>query len=731
MDSDTDELLPVFILEIQEHLDHYDGVLLRLEQDPGAQSALQELFRILHTLKGGASLFGFSRLSRLVHQGETVASDLRDGRLTPHPGVLRLLFELGDTVRAALNVIQQTGQEPSQDYTSLSLELASVQAQAPVAPGGNGKQTPPVLSDALETPAAEPPRDETPAPEPLASEPPARSAPETATSGQALAESLLSVDVQLLNRLLDRSSELMILRHAFFQMQPYLRGDQQRVFQLSCLRYQALASELQDVLMQVRMQPIGLLWKNYPRLLRELSQYSGKQVVLETSGESTELDKSVLEAIRDPLIHLIRNAVDHGIESAPERDTARKPRHGTLRLSAYQDEGHIFVELSDDGQGLQHAVIRQRAVERGLISAAQAAELEEGALLRLIFQPGFSTASVVSEISGRGVGLDIVQTNLERVGGQVQIFSSPGQGTTFRLRLPLTLGVISGLILCQREQFYILPQHAVKEILLAPHFELNQVGGASYGRWRGQTLPYRRFDALTGSGGSQPLPYVVVIQGSRPFALGIEQVDDLREVMLKPLSNHWEGFPLLSGATVLGEGHLALVLSVRALEEQICREVLPDRLAPVETAEDIPDLSPDALLLFRGQDKSLLALPLSEVEQLDEVPAHHLQHTPQQLLLQRGDSLLPVYDIAARLRGETRVAPLREASQLILCRREGQRLGLLAAEILDIVDGQLLAQGPAQRPGTSHSVQVPEGVAEVLNTGAFWAEAAGLGVYRP
>ncbi len=782
-DADANELLPIFILEIQEHLESYDDTLLRLESEPGDARVLAELFRILHTIKGGCSLFGFNRLSRLVHHAENLAAALRSGQLNVTPDVLSALFASGDTLRHRLIQIQETGKEPAQDDTALAdrLEALLTTPQTAVVLASEVKEHKPVEAPAYQTTE---PKSETTAlaaklpPDPAAGngQPKNQAAIQTAieegesaselkTASQAHAfavsvtaqnpndaafipnqsnqsnqgsvseilpdappgddtlarrnEGLLHVDVQLLNRLLDRSSELLLLRHAFFRATPGTGEMSARDYQQLCQRYQGLALELQESLLQVRMQPIGQLWKTYPRLIRDLGQRTGKQLQLVTVGEETELDKAILEAIRDPLVHLLRNAVDHGFETPDARQALGKPAQGSLRLSAYQDEGSIFVSLEDDGRGLDYEAIKSRGIERGLITAERAAQSSEEDFIQLLFEPGFSTATKVTDLSGRGVGMDVVRTNLAQIGGSIDVFSQSGVGTRFTMRLPLTLTLLPALLLKQGGQQLALPQHHLKEILTRSQLEELSLGERPFCRWRGQTLPLGFLGELMGSGATES-NFIVVLQGKRRFALAIEDVTEIQEVAVKPLSSHWENYPLLAGASLLGSGQLTVVLSLSALEAKICREDADARTQTLPLPLDVLDAS-SALLLCEALGGGQLALPLTEVEALDDLKPEQLLNLPGSEIVSRRGEIVPVLDIGAALAGRPPQRQIDKACSLVICERDGRRLGLLVAQVIDIVADQVQAEGPALRGGISRTALLAEGPVEVLEPSYVWS----------
>ncbi|PKL78730.1 MAG: hypothetical protein CVV27_02885 [Candidatus Melainabacteria bacterium HGW-Melainabacteria-1] len=699
MDTDYADLMPVFLHEMQEHLARYEQVLLEFEHAP-ADTALQELFRILHTLKGSCSLFGFKRLSQLIHRAENLVSGLRSGKLSPSESRLSVLFAFGDTLRQRLDQIQSSGKEPEADDSEL---IHRLEAGLEVAE--------PSRTESIEEPGLT----GTSADETLAGT--------YKTESKALGESLLQVDVPRLNRLLDRSAELLLLRHAFFDAITALDPARRRDYQLLCLRYQALALELQDSLLQVRMQPIAQLWKSYPRLVRELKLSTGKQFRLVSEGEETELDKTLIEAIRDPLLHVLRNAVDHGLELPHQRRQAGKTEQGTIQLKASQDDGAILIEISDDGRGIDWDVIMARARKLGYLGPDQEASQDE--LIGFLLRPGFSTSTQVTELSGRGVGLDVVATNLAQIGGRLDVESLAGQGTCFRLRLPLTLSMLPVLLLRQQGQLLAIPQQDIKEILTFQTLERLSLGGQMACRWRNQTLPLGQLGSLMSSSGSRVIQtdqangFLIVLQGSQRFALAVEEVLEIRELAIKPLSSHWEAYPLLAGASVLGSGEMALLLSLTALEARICSaESAAESLLTVAAQEAEEPLELASLLLFKDRCDALLALPLPEIAALEQITLSQRLATPAGEVLSHQGELLPLVDVASVLAGENSPG---DANWLVICERAGRRIGLLAAEVLDIVPDDASASGPALRAGILGTLALPAGTVERLDPEFIWS----------
>lgn len=695
MNSDTEALLPVFIEEMQAHLERLDELLLRAEkseQERQQPALLQEIFRILHTLKGGYTLFGFRQLSGVIHEAENLANQLRTQTRPFSDAEIDAFLQLSQWLQKQFDSLQN--ETPAEVPASLREALSA--PPQPAAP-----------RDPVQPPQARP-----------------TEKPQALTAEAPRSESSLQVPVSLLNRLMDRSAELMALRHSFFEITALLPQHMQHRFQQACLRYQLLAQEVHDSLLHVRMQPVEQLWRHYPRMLRDLAQKTGKQVHLETEGSQTEVDKAVLEHLRDPLIHLLRNALDHGIELPAERSRQGKPPQGRIRLKAWYEQGMMLIMLEDDGQGLNQQKILARARDQGLLPETEAQEPDQRSLFQLIFQPGFSTAASVSDISGRGVGLDIVKTHLDQINGQIEVYSSPGQGSRFVLRVPLTLSLISALLIREHGQICLIPQHHILDILALPEAPLQRLGDRHYCRWRGQNLPMLSLEPLFGMPPEAPA-FVLILQGQSPFALQVTELEAIQDITLKPLSSHWQEQGLLSGASLLGSGELALVLSVMGLEQALPHAdmIIPQRQA-------VPALAPAAsvpvpeILLFKGINGQQMGLEAAELFRLEALQSEAVQWMGERAFVAWQGQLLPLVEPSRYLQQGDILWPADSLSEndytLLVCQHQGRFMGLMAREILDFLPLSSLLKGPPIHPGSLASLSHLGSISAWLNLSLLW-----------
>jgi two-component system chemotaxis sensor kinase CheA len=720
--SDNREFIEEFLVESSENLDQLDRDLIALEERPNDSQRVASIFRAVHTIKGNSGFFGFSKLGALAHSGEHLLGRLRDGKLTLDDRVAGSLYSMVDAVRAILRSIEQTGGEGDQDYRELSRTLAAVaaeeQAGQPATPGPVAAAAP------VAVPAAEPviPPAATPAP---AAAPPAPPSAEPT----AAAESTVRVDVGLLASILDLVGELVLARNQLRSI-----DSEDPAVQAVSHRITAVTSALQEVAVKTRMQPIEHVFSKFPRTVRDLAVACGKEVQFVVDGADTELDRTLVESIRDPLTHLIRNAVDHGIEPPDVRVARGKPRAGRLALRAFNESGQVTIEVSDDGGGIAVEAVREKAVARGLIDATAGATLSDERILQFIFEPGFSTAKQVTSVSGRGVGMDVVRTNIEAIGGTVDIHSRAGAGTTVRVRVPLTLAIIPALVFrCGGERFAI-PQAAVSELVpLRPDRSGPRIEGladAPVMRVRGRLVPVvflDRFLGLRAETACRTQGTVVLVQvDDREFGLVVDGMQaggaasrDLLEavslstVVVKPIGGLLAQLGLYSGATVLGDGGVVLILDLRGILEAAALPPI-DRgaTAAADAAGDEADRG-DRYLVCTTRAGRRIAVPLAQVVRLEHYAAADLEPLGSRLVVRRGDMFTPVIDADTFLGGGPCGAGERVRLVVIDDHRSG--LGLAVGGILDVVAAESDLQPELAAPGIAGSLALGGLATEVLD----------------
>ncbi|HTF88607.1 MAG TPA: chemotaxis protein CheA [Planctomycetota bacterium] len=662
-----DDLVNDFLVESHENLERLDRAFLTLEQDPTAAEVLADVFRTIHTIKGTCGFLGFKKLERLSHGGESLLARVRDGERSFDAQISQALFELVDAVRAILAAVESTGAEGDASYDGLIEELLALCADESAAP-------------ALAQAAPASPKDPAPVESP------------TQAPASARSESRVRVDVETLDQLMNLVGELVLSRN---QIRLHAETSVHAGLRSSSLRLAQLTSELQEGVMRTRMQPIGNVWSQVPRLVRDLCAKIDKRIRFEASGADTPIDRSILEMLRDPLMHMVRNSIDHGIETPSRRVESGKPAEGWLRVRAWASGGRVRLAIEDDGAGIDPVRIRQKALERGVIDAAQAAVMSDTEAVGLIFRPGFSTAEKLSNISGRGVGMDVVKTNIERLGGSVTIASRPGSGTRIDLSIPLTLAILTVVMVESGGVCFALPQTSVHELArVPPRGEPGapiSVQGARVLPLRGALLPLLSLRELLGLDphaidGEQ---HVVVLESDgRRFGLVVDALRDIQEIVVRPLGPALARVRVYSGAAILGDGRVALILDSSALAER----------GKVLHTQEIAGQGEHALekshvrrqlLLLDGGDAGQIAIELAQVLRLEEVPRERIERSFGHPVLRWRDEILPLGFLEVCLGA----APARETERrlgggtrfpVVVCDVGGRRFGLIAQRILDV-----------------------------------------------
>jgi two-component system chemotaxis sensor kinase CheA len=769
--SDSD-IVKDFLVESYENLDRLDRDLVGLEKNPKDKEALAGVFRTIHTIKGTCGFLGFSKLEKVAHVGENLLAHLRDGQLTLNPEITTALLGMVDAVRQMLKEIESTGRDGEVDYPELRETLTQLLSpQAAAAKTAAGKleaalhaAAPPMslgailMQQAGVTPeeillAVKKQREGDPRlmGDILVEQHAVRPADvadalqiQRTSRGQAAAsDSTIRVDVGLLDKLMTLVGELVLARNQLLQVS---NSVEDAGLQAVSQRMNLIATELQEEVMKTRMQPIGNIWGQFPRTVRDVALGCGKQVNIEMEGKETELDKTIIEAIKDPLTHLVRNSVDHGIELPEDRVKAGKDPTGRLILRAFHEGGRVNIEISDDGAGLNVERLRQKAVERGVITAEQAARLTEGQVFNLIFLPGFSTAQKVTNVSGRGVGMDVVKTNVEKIGGTVDVQSTAGRGTTVRVKIPLTLAIIPALVVTCDGDRYAIPQVSLLELVRLEADQvrtgIEMVHGVPVHRLRGRLLPLvylsRELRLREGSGQagkSDEAVNIVVLQADdRQFGLVVDTINDTEEIVVKPLRKQLKTVKTFAGSSVMGDGKVALILDVLGLAQRagVVTETRDRALAKKGT--EALDKSPQqqTFLLFAGPGDARMAIPLDALARLEEFPVEQVEMSGSQWVTQYRGQILPLIRLNVvmekrrhKLQGlQGAPAPGSGPLQVLVLNQDGHAVGLVVERILDIVEDRADVKSAATRPSVLYSVLIGDRVTELLDVPAILKSAA-------
>ncbi|HET9420227.1 MAG TPA: chemotaxis protein CheA [Nocardioides sp.] len=714
MDDDA-EIVAEFLVESHENLDQLDRDLVALEQDPTSRDLLSSVFRAIHTIKGTSGFLAFGRLEQLTHVGENLLARLRDGQLQLDSELAGTLLRLVDTVRDLLASIERTGTD-----TDPAVSAEAVAAELERALSGPPADAVPAEIEAAEAaPVAD---------EPVAAEPEPEPAPETPDEAGApsIVDATVRVDVELLDSLVQMVGELVLTRNQILQ-----RCDDSADVELvrASQRLDLVASELQEGVMRTRMQPIGQVWSKMPRVVRDLAHQLGREVDLRMEGHDTELDRSLLEALKGPLTHLVRNALDHGIEPPEERAAAGKPPAGSLCLRAYHESGQVVVEIADDGRGMDPVRIGEIALARGVVTPETLRRMEPRELLDLVFRPGFSTAATITNVSGRGVGMDVVRTNIDRIGGSVDLVSSPGAGTTVRVRIPLTLAIIPALVVGERGERYAIPQANLVELVRLDGDDLAQdleiVAGAPVLRLRGRLLPLVHLGEALGRPRTEDgaITVVVVQADESRFGLCVSEVHDTQEIVVKPIGRQLRGLPMYAGATIMGDGRVALILDVAGLAPPPSAVVAEEAAGTAQAATDTV-----SLLVLESMPGHRAALPLGSVSRLEEFPASAIERTGRTEVVQYRDGILPLLRLGTLVGLDESVVPREPDARVSVVVHDGPYglVGIVIEKVLDVVEQQCVPTDVGRRAGVLGSAVVQGRVTELIDLDAVVGNLAVL-----
>lgn len=730
-----DELLQEFLTETGENLDTVDRELVRFEQDPNNRDILRNIFRLVHTVKGTCGFIGLPRLEALTHAAELVIGQFRDGA-TVKPSAVTAILETIDRIKDILAELAEKGQEPEGNDETLIGELFALAEHAK----GELKLNPPA-DPSLDPVAAYLARHGQAAPVASSAEdiifrsapgpqrgPDGRiegteiAAPAEETHGPARSSNpgpaTLRVNVDTIEDLMTMVSELVLTRNQLLEVS---RRQEDAGLKAPLQRLSLITAELQDGVMKTRMQPIGNAWSKLPRIVRDLSAELGKRIELITEGAETELDRQILDLIKDPLIHMVRNCADHAIELPADRREAGKPEHGTIRLAAYHEGGSVTISIADDGRGLNIERIRGKAIAKGLATEAELERLSDGQIGRFIFHPGFSTADNVTAVSGRGVGMDVVKANVDSIGGTVDVASRPGLGTTITIKIPLTLAIISALIVVAGEDRYAIPQIAVRELVRAKAGDDNrieEINGAPVLRLRGRLLPIVSLPGLMASNGEEHAGrtdgegFIVVTQiGERQFGILVDSVFHTEEIVVKPMSSKLRHIHLFSGNTILGDGTVVLIVDPNGVARLVGAAISEDvEQEPREAAAQVHRGERTTMLVFRAGTGTLQALPLSLVTRLEEIEAGEFQRSGSRTLLHYRGRLVPVTPVADTQLRDKGIQPL------VIVSNGDLTVALAVEAIVDIVEDTFeLEMAAAEERGIIGSAMIRGRATDVLD----------------
>lgn len=797
-----DDLLREFITETNESLDVVDVELVKFEQEPNNATILDNIFRLVHTIKGTCGFLGLPRLEGIAHAAETLMGKFRDGAPVTQEAVSLILTSI-DQIKDILGELEAAGgEEPEGDDSELIGHLEVMSAKADAAMAGGGDEAPAeeaandeasdveAAADAeandsedesdaeadqtlerplrpgevsldelerafreteIEVEVAEAPAPEAeevveeveePAPAPAAvkAEPKAPAAKkkteeksEKKAAGGGVSNQSIRVAVDTLEHLMTMVSELVLTRNQLLEI---VRRHEDSEFKVPLQRLSNVTAELQEGVMATRMQPIGNAWQKLPRIVRDLSQELEKPIDLEMIGADTELDRQVLEMIKDPLTHMVRNSADHGLELPEERRAAGKPEKGVITLAAYHEGGHIIIEVRDDGKGIDVDRVKEKILERGLATESEIEKMTDSQIHKFIFHAGFSTAASVTSVSGRGVGMDVVRNNIELIGGTVDLRSATGKGSSFIIKIPLTLAIVSTLIVEASGDRFAIPQLSVVELVRVQtnsEHRIERIKDTPVLRLRNKLLPLVHLSQLLGIYEGEDVDkaidadngFIVVMQvGSQTFGVVVDGVFHTEEIVVKPMSTMLRNLDMFSGNTILGDGSVIMIIDPNGIASAMASHASS---AVAETEEDeqedlarkaISGQSSISLLLFRAGAPEPKAVPLSLVTRLEEFEVSKIERSNGRDLVQYRGALMPLVYV-----NDGDCHKTEGTQPMLVFSDAGRSMGLVVDEIVDIVEDRMNIEVGSERPGILGSAVVKERATEIIDLGYYLPQA--------
>ncbi|WP_420966126.1 hybrid sensor histidine kinase/response regulator [Bradyrhizobium sp. B120] len=763
-----DDLLREFLTESSESLDTVDNQLVQFEQDPNNAKILDNIFRLVHTIKGTCGFLGLPRLEALAHAGETLMGKFRDGMPVKAEAVTLILSSI-DRIKEILGGLEATEAEPEGNDRDLIdqleamvergmaamvageaaaeedvpvVESPSVQAamtegtlvvqtlERPLRPGEVSldelerafRETEIEVAAPAPAPVAKPVA-AAPAAEPAeAAKKPARKAAteDVVQEGDKIANQSIRVNVDTLEHLMTMVSELVLTRNQLLEIS---RRNEDTEFKVPLQRLSNVTAELQEGVMKTRMQPIGNAWQKLPRIVRDLSGELGKQIELEMHGADTELDRQVLDLIKDPLTHMVRNSADHGLETTAERVASGKPEQGTIRLSAYHEGGHIIICIADNGRGLNTERIKAKALQNGLVTEAELEKMTEAQIHKFIFAPGFSTAAQVTSVSGRGVGMDVVRTNIDQIGGTIDIKSVAGEGASVTIKIPLTLAIVSALIVEAGGDRFAIPQLSVVELVRAranSEHRIERIKDTAVLRLRNKLLPLIHLKKLLkiddGATSDAENGFIVVTQvGSQTFGIVVDGVFHTEEIVVKPMSTKLRHIDMFSGNTILGDGAVIMIIDPNGIAKALgasgssAHDMADDNASGHATSGE----QLTSLLVFRAGTSQPKAVPLGLVTRLEEIATDKIELSNGRYMVQYREQLMPLVQMIG-VEVQT-----QGAQPILVFADDGRSMGLVVDEIIDIVEERLNIEVAGSQDGILGSAVIKGQATEVIDVGHF------------
>jgi len=672
-----DEILESCLIECIESSEKASRLLLDLEIDPSDSSLISEIFRAAHSVKGSLSFFNYGNLVSYTHAAENLLNDIREGNLAANSAIISALLDFFDDLLAYLKELQDTKVETKEDLVP---KIAKLTAAA------EGSQSP--IDQAPEKSVVDESQkqDKEQAPQ-NSSTMPQKTKPEKNNGS-------IRVDVRLLDKMMDLVGELVLSRNQVTQI---VEQHQISVLSGACQYLNHVTSDLQDSMMETRMQPIIDIWRNFPRIVRDFCQSSGKRIEVTMQGEETELDKTLIEAIKDPLTHIVRNSMDHGIEMPDVREQAGKSPVGKFALNAYHQSGQVVIEIQDDGKGIDPEIVKNKALEKGLISVEQHDNMSDVEAVNLIFKPGFSTADSVTDLSGRGVGMDVVRTNVAKIKGYIDVESTVGQGTKFTIKIPLTLAIFPGLSIVTGDTRFIIPQSNLVEMIRHHDIKREEVFEYMY-----NTEVYRLRDELlrvvdlsqilklnkdVEQKESDNINLIVVQANGKKFCLLVDRIEDSQEIVVKPLIYQLTNMSIYAGLNIMSDGSIVIILDLVGLANylQITNSCEADLVKNIPNKNhDVRSLDEIEILTVESDESARFGIPVENLKRIERIPYAKIESSGKQLFLQYFDKIMPIWDLKSIIDSKNRQLNNQKNYFLVVIEYDGEWLGFMVDEVEDI-----------------------------------------------
>lgn len=734
-------ILQEFLVESFDNLSNINDDLSDFEKNPSDTELLNSIYRKIHTLKGSASFLGLKSLQHITHTVESILDYVRDGSLKITTEIFDLFLESFDNCLVLLKQVEESGAEGSGDFSDLVSRLNKI-LEANIMNGElitkdeniselNLESSENAVKKVVEIDSEEnvisiesKPKLEEDVPTDILANSPAS---ETAGSSNRsnISDSIVRVNVNLLDKIMNVVGELVITRNQILQ---YSKIKDDSDLNRYAQQLNTITTELQTDIMTTRMQPVGSVFNKFERIVRDLSRSQKKRVSLHIVGQETELDKTLLEVIKDPMTHLIRNSLDHGLELPEVREASGKNPEGRLEIKAYHEGGQVIIEINDDGAGINTERVKSKALEKGILSAEEVSSMSLSKVHSLIFHPGFSTAEQVTNISGRGVGMDVVKSNIEKIGGEVDVESKEGRGTTFRLKIPLTLAIVPALVIESGKETFAIHQKNLVELVMLESQDFNKIEhlhGREFFRLRGELIPIVRLNEILKIGERDDeahfLNIIVLKAEGKTYGLIVDNILDTQEIVVKPLDRKLKSMSYYAGSTIMGDGRVALIIDAFGFYNQVDSKEADknNQLNDKSLNGPVTDYETMEVVLFTLGDERTYGIPLSLISRLEELEPGKIEWAGEQAVIRYRGASMPLLNVEniLNLKGKSRLE-LADGQKLncIVTQLNNVSFGFVVKDIIDIAFSEsTLEVETIDRPGLLGTVYIEEKLITLLD----------------